>query len=213
MAIAPTSEAAYRINLLRAISLGDTDGSVAAARRAIEDDIEDRRFSYGGAVQYLLRAAARSGTYDQEAAFFEEHAPGLLDVYAESLPPKYKNVQFSAFDAWYVTLPREELLNRLDTLLEFAKSNGFDPKKEPYINMRILALRGEVQEAIKVGLSDVFIGSVAEKMNWRETYSQPQYSAIVADPDVQAVLQRWGEEEEALRGQVQTYLADIHAST
>ena len=213
MAIAPTSEVAYRINLLRAISLGDTDASVAAARQAIEDDIEDRRFSFGGAVQHLLRTATRSGTYEQEAAYLEEHAPGILDVYAESVPPKYKNVQFSAFDAWYLTLPRDELLTRLDALLAFAVENGFEQKKEPNANMGILALRGQVQEAIEVGLSDVFIGSVAERLNWRETFSQPQFTAVVADPDVQAALQRWEEEEEVLRGQVQTYLADIHAST
>ncbi len=213
MAIAPTSEVAYRLNLLRAISLGDTDASLAAARLAVEDDIDDRRFAYGGAVQYLLRAAARSGTYEQEAAFLEEHAPGILDVYEESLPPKYKGVQFNAFDAWYVILPRDEMINRLDTLLEFAVANGFKSEQQPNAQLAILALRGEVQEAIKIGLSDVFVGSVAERLNWRQTYTQPQYEAIIADPEVQAALKRWEDEEEVMRGQVQTYLADIHAST
>jgi hypothetical protein len=70
-----------------------------------------------------------------------------------------------------------------------------------------------VQEAIKVGLSKVFVGSVAERLNWRETYSQPYFAEVVADPQVQAALKRWEDEEEALRGQVQMYLADIHAST
>lgn len=213
MAIAPTSEVAYRIDLLRAIGLGDSDASIAAARNAIEDGIGDRRFSYGGAIQHLLRAAARSGTYDEEASYLEEHAPGLLDVYSESLPPKYKNAQFSALEAWYVTQPRDEFLNRLDTLLEFATANGFDQKKAHTANMRILAMRGEVQEAIKVGLSEVFVGSVAERLNWRETFSQPFLADVVADPQVQAALKRWEEEEEAMRGQVQTYLADIRAST
>ena len=213
MAIAPTSEVAYRINLLRAISLGDSDASIAAARSAIEDGIGDRRFSYGGAIQHLLRAAARTGTYEEEAIYLEEHAPGLLDVYSESLPPKYKSAQFSALEAWYVTQPRDEFLTRLDTLLEFAVANGFDQKKAPSANMGILAMRGNVQEAIKVGLSEVFVRSVAERLNWRETYSQPYLAEVVADPQVQAALKRWEEEEEAMRGQVQTYLADIHAST
>jgi len=74
-------------------------------------------------------------------------------------------------------------------------------------------MRGNVQEAIKVGLSEVFVRSVAERLNWRETYSQPYLAEVVADPQVQAALKRWEEEEEAMRGQVQTYLADIHAST
>ena len=213
MAIAPTSEVAYRLNMLRAISLGDTDASIAAARQAVEDDIENRRFAFGGAVQHLLRVAARSGTYEQEAAFLEEHAPGILDVYEESLPPKIKNSQFAALEAWYVALPRDELLSRLDKLLEFAVANGFKKERQPNTNMSILALRGEVQEAIKVGLSEVFVGSVAERLNWRETYFQPYFAEVVADPQVQAALKRWEDEEDALRGQVQTYLADIHAST
>jgi len=213
MAIAPTSEVAYRLNLLRAISLGDTDASIAAARSAVEDDIENRRFAYGGAVQYLMRSSARSGTFDQEAAYLESFAPGMLDVHAESLPPKIKGAQLFALEAWFVTLPRDELMSRLDTLLDFAKSYGFDPDSQPAVKLRILALRGEVQEAIEIGLSDVFVGSVAERLNWREDFSQAYLAGVVADPDVQAALKRWEEEEEAMRGQVQTYLADIHAST
>jgi len=213
MAIAPTSEAAYRINLLRAISLEDVDASIAAARIAIENDVENRRFAFGGAVQYLLWIAARSGTYDQEAAFLEDNAPGILDVYAESLPPKYKIAQFTALDAWYLSLPRDELMRRLDTLVAFAIENGFDEERQPTAHVGLLALRGEVKEAIRIGLSNVFVGSVAERLNWRETFSQSYFEDVVADPDVQAALKRWEEEEETLRGQVQTYLADIQAST
>jgi len=213
MAIAPTSEAAYRINLLRAISLEDVDASIAAARSAVENDVENRRFAFGGAVQYLLWIAARSGTYDQQAAFLEENAPGILDVYAESLPRKYKIAQFTALDAWYLSLPRDELMRRLDTLVEFAIENGFDEERQPTAYVGMLALRGEVQEAIKHGLSDVFVGSVAERLNWRETFSQSYFADVIADPGVQAALKRWEEEEEALRGKVRTYLADIHAST
>ena len=213
MAIAPTSEVAYRLNLLRAIALDDTDGSIAAARSAIEHDVENRRFAFGGAVQYLLMVAARSGTYDQEAVYLEEYAPGILNVDAESLPPKYKNAQFTAFDAWYLTLPRDELMRRLDVLVEYAIDNGFDIERDRAAFFGMLALRGEVKEAIEVGLSDVFVGSVAERLNWRDTFSQSFFEEVLADPDVQAALQRWEDEEEALRGQVQTYLADIHAST
>ncbi len=213
MAIAPTSEVAYRLNLLRAISLGDTDASTAAARSAIEDDVENRRFAFGGAVQYLLRSAVRSGTYEEEAVYLEGFAPGILDVYAESLPPKFKIAQILALEAWYVTLPGDELTNRMNTLLEFAKANGYDPDSSPSVSLRLLAMRGEVQEAIKLGLSDVFAGSVAERLNWREDFSQAYFADVVADPDVQAALKRWEEEEEVLRGKVQTYLADIHAST
>jgi TolB-like protein/Flp pilus assembly protein TadD len=45
LALAPTSEYAYRVELLRAMSVGDEEASIASARRAIEDDIEERRLT------------------------------------------------------------------------------------------------------------------------------------------------------------------------
>ena len=66
MAIAPTSEIAYRLELQRAIATNDKKAGIASARRAIEDDVSDRRFAYGGAAQYLLRAAAANGTVAEE---------------------------------------------------------------------------------------------------------------------------------------------------
>ncbi|MGI9220785.1 MAG: FlgO family outer membrane protein, partial [Woeseiaceae bacterium] len=71
MAIAPTSDMAYRLELQRAMAVGDLDASVASARRAIEDDVSDRRFAFGGAAQHLLRVAAAKGTVAEEAAYLE----------------------------------------------------------------------------------------------------------------------------------------------
>jgi hypothetical protein len=50
-------------------------------------------------------------------------------------------------------------------------------------------------------------------LGWRENFAQLQYAEIVTDPRVQAAMRRWEDEELALRGQVQTYLADLHAAT
>ncbi|MCG8369958.1 MAG: tetratricopeptide repeat protein, partial [Proteobacteria bacterium] len=49
MALGPTSAVAYQIGYVRAQARGDEQASIAAARRAVEDDIEDRRFAFGGA--------------------------------------------------------------------------------------------------------------------------------------------------------------------
>ena len=85
-AIAPTSEIAYRIELLRAATTDDEIASVASARRAIEDDIGDRNFAFGGAVQHLLRVAIRNSTVAEEIAYHDQVAPGLLDIDAVSAP-------------------------------------------------------------------------------------------------------------------------------
>ena len=211
MAIAPRSEIAYRIELLRAISSGDEEASVASARRAIEDDIDERRYAFGGAVQHLLRVAVSRGTVEEEIEYLRSQAPGILDIAAKTTPSKYRQAQFSAFDAWYVSLPRSELLIRLDRLQEIADAAGYDIEKYPITHVGILALQGKVAEAIDIALASLFSESVVANPGWQDTFSQAQFTAFVADPRIQSAMQRWAQEEAAVRGQVRTYLADLSA--
>ena len=211
-ALAPTSEVAYRIEMLRAMAIGDEEASIASARRAVQDDISERRFSYGGAVQHLLRTAVRNGNVDEVSAWIEERAPGIFDIDAELVQQKYRLAQRVAFDAWYVSLPHEEVLRRLDALIDYAASAGFDLSQNPATHMGILAIRGETEEAIDIALNEVFTDSVALNLGWRETFAQAQFKDIVGDPRIETALKRWEDEEAALRGQVQAYFADLHAA-
>jgi len=213
MTIAPTSDFAYRLELLRAVRTGDDEGAEASARRAIEEDVADRRSGFSGAVQYLLHRAIKRGTVAEEEAWLQQRVPGLFDVEAESVAQKVRNARGAAIDAWYVTLPRDELLHRLHVLLERAEATGFDYTKDPYTHVSVLALRGQVQEAIEAALDEVFTRSVATNLDWRDFFEQAQFAPVVADPRVQAAMQRWEQEEDALRGSVQTYLADLRAAT
>jgi TolB-like protein len=213
LALAPTSAIAYQIELQRARSIGDEVGSDAAARRAIEDDIEDRRFAYGAAIQHLVRTAVRDGRVDDELEWLVDKVPGFLDVESKQLPQKRRAVQGLAFDALIQTEPREEVVRRLEILLEFASSQGFNPEDDPLAHMNILVIRHEIEEAINVALKGVFTESVATNLDWQETFAQPQFAEVVADPRVQEAMQRWRSEEEALRGSVRSYFADLHAAT
>ncbi len=213
LALAPTSEVAYRLEMLRAIAVGDKDGSIAAARHAIQDDIAERRFSYGGAVQHLLRTAIRNGNIDEVNSWIEQQAPGIFDVEAQLVQQKYRAAQRVAFDTWYLSLPREEMLRRLDALIDYAASVGFDVAKDPNTHMAILALRGETERAIEVALNEVFTRSVALNLGWREDFGQAQYMGIVADTRIQAAMQQWEDDEAALRGQVHAYFEDLRAAS
>jgi TolB-like protein/Tfp pilus assembly protein PilF len=213
MAIAPTSAVAYRIELLRAISTNDADAGIVAARRAIENGADDRQFAFGGAVQYLLRAAASSDTVDAESAYLEQHWPGILDVDAPAIPARYLTAQRVAFDAWYQSLPREELLRRIDKIQEIAASYGFDPMQNSGARVAFLALTGEVEDATELALSDVFVLPVLMDRNWRTRFSQAQYSEMVTDPRVQAAMQKWTSEETAVRDKVRAYLLDLSAAS
>lgn len=213
LAIAPTSEIAYRIELLRALSKGDEAASVAAARRAIEDDIEDRLFGYGGAVQHLLRIAAKNGTVEEESAYLEQHAPGIFDIEASALPQKHRTAQGTAFDAWYTILPPREVSLRIDKMLKIAAAYGIDPLDDPRTKVSVAALRGDLTQAIDVALSDVFSQPVTMNLGWRNDYAQAQYKEFVADPRIQVAMQNWENEEVELRGRLQTFLSDLHSNS
>lgn len=212
-AIAPTSTIAYRIELLRAVSFGDEDASLAAARKAIEDDIEDRQFAYGGAVQFLLRNAARSGTVDAVSAYLDEHAPGILDIDATASPPRFLTAQMVAFDAWYTTLSRDELSRRGAKIQEIAASYGVDLLQDPAARVNVLAMQGNAEDAIELALTDVFTRSVLLNQNWRANLSQAQFASLVADPRIQAAMRDWEAEEETVRNRVRSYLLDLSSAS
>ena len=212
LAIAPTSEIVYEIEMRRAVGTNDEQASLEAAKRAIEDDISERRNGYSRAVELLLRTAIRNDTVAATIEYLESQAPGLLDVTAESATPKYREAQVAALDAWYTTLPREELLQRLDTLLAVASRFGIDPLEDPGIRMDVHALRGETEQAIAVALEQVFPRTVMNDLRWREKFSLPHFAEMVADPRVESALQRWEAEYRQQQEQVRSYLSDLSSA-
>jgi TolB-like protein/Tfp pilus assembly protein PilF len=213
LTIAPTSDLAYRIQLVRADRIGDDVAADASARQAILADVSDRRMGFRGAIEYLLRAAVESGTVEEEMAWLEEQAPGIFDLEADSQPQKIRLAQGMALDAWYVTLPREEVLRRLDVLLERGAAMGIDHTEDPYVHMSVLAMRGEIQAAVQVALEDIFTQPVAMNLGWRNVFTQARFAEVSADARVQAAIGRWEEDEAALRSEVRSYLADLHAAS
>lgn len=213
LAIAPTSEVAYTIELQRAKALGDREASLASARRAIADDIDDRQSSYGGAVQFLLRDAAQNGTVEETSAWLEQQAPGILHLDSELTEQKYRNAQYSALDAWYVSLPRDELLARIEKMLATAKKLGGDPLADPQARLQVAALKGNTEEAIEVAVNEVFTQPVESNLGWKETFGQAQFSEFVNDSRVQLALKGWEKELAELRGQVSRFLADLSSAT
>jgi len=211
-ALGPTSAIAYQLELFRARAVGDEDAGAEAARKAIVDDIDNRRFAYGGAIQYLVRKAVREERVDEELAWLDEQSPGIFDVDNAQTPLKQRNVQGVAFDAWIGSLPRAELVRRLDVLIDFANTFGVDPTTNPETHVGILIVRDDISAAIDVALDEVFADTVAMHFNWRETYAQPHYAAVAADPRIQQAMRRWEEEEASMRADVEAFFADLQAA-
>ncbi|MDX1507737.1 MAG: tetratricopeptide repeat protein [Woeseiaceae bacterium] len=211
LAIAPTSPAAYQIALVREIATGDEAAAIAAAKRAIEDDIDERNFSYGGAVQYLMRTAAKNGNVDETEAWIEQQAPGIFDVYGESVPPKYRVAQGASFDTWYQHLPLDEVKRRGEFLLELNRDIGIDPLDDPTTRMAVHSMRGETELAIGTALDEFFSRPVTADLQWRRTFAQPLYAPLLDDPRIQAGLEAWQQEHAAMREAVRDYLESLTA--
>ena len=195
------------------MAMGDEEASVASARRAIEDDVENRRFAFGSAAQHLLRVAASRGTVEEEVAYLEAQAPGILDIDAASVPFKYRAVQFDAFDAWYTSLPQDELFRRIDYMLDLSVSFGLNLAENPEIEFELLALRGDAEAATEIALEHIFTEPVALNLGWEERFKQAQYAEIIEDPRIQAAMEKWQKDEDALREQIRRYMADRNVAT
>jgi hypothetical protein len=213
LAIAPTSPSAYRIELLRAMSLGDKDASLAAARKAVESGIEDRQYAFGGAVQHIVRTAVQSGTVEAESDYLEQHVPGILDIDAATVPPRFLFAQWVAFDAWYTTLSQDELSRRIERIQEIAASYGFDLLQDPAARVSVLVMQDKVEDAIILALSDVFASPVLPDLGWQVRYSQARYADFVADPRIQDAMQKWELEEAAARDRVRNFLLDLSTAS
>ena len=211
-AIAPTSDVAYQVAMFRAINSGDEIASVDAARRAIEDDIANRQFAYGSAVQHLLRVALRNGTLAEEFEFLEATAPGILDVDAGAVPAKFRGAQIAALDAWYASLPAAELQRRIDVLSASTFALGNDPFAIPAVRLNILCMQGKTQEAIDLALAQVFSESVLTAPGWQESIGLAQYEEFSKDPRIEGAMQRWLAEQAEQSAAVKRYLTELSAS-
>ena len=210
-AIAPTSGIAYQIELARGIATADEAASIASARRAIEDDIENRQFAYGSAVQHLLRRALINGRIEEEIEWLENTAPGIFDINTVSVPAKYRAAQVLALEAWYPTLPREELLRRIGKLQAIVPGIGPKHFEDQGLELTILAMQGDTEKAIEFALTDVLAESVLLNLAWEESIGLAHFQDLGADDRIQTGLQVWRDEQAAQSDLVKTYLAELSA--
>ena len=212
MAIAPTSEIAHEIELRRAVRSGDIEAGRESARRAIEDSVGQRYQAFSDAVSLLMGEAASEGTLTEITEYLEAQAPGIFDIEADALPMKYRQAQAAAFDAWYATLPRDEVLRRLDGALEAATAFGIDPLEDPETRMAVHAIRGETDAAVRTAVESYFPQPVTINLRWREILSQSFYAELVTDERIASEMSDWEQEYSDLREQVRAFLADLSAT-
>jgi TolB-like protein/Tfp pilus assembly protein PilF len=211
--LAPTSAVAYRLDLERALAMQDDQAALAAARRAIEDDIEDRFGSWTAALRFLVVYGIRSNAVEEQLAWISEQMPGVFELESDTVTQKQRLAQGIAVNAWYASLPRDETLRRLELILDsVAATHGSNIMDNPEQAANIHALRGEIEAAIEIVLEQINSQSVAVNLGWQQTAFLPQFTDVMNDSRVQAALQRWVAEEERLRESVVRFLEDLQSA-
>ncbi len=206
---APTSDLAYLLDILRGIATEDPDTTYGAARRAIEDDVGNRGLAFMTAVEHLLMVARQRNELEDELAWLGDEAPGLLDIDAESLPPKYRGTQPILADAWYVTEPRDEVMRRMSILKARVRSFGVDPLREPAARMAVLALDGSLDAAITLALDEILPQPVTRYLDYPDTLARSYMAPVVEDDRIEAALTVWEDSKSALRRDVARFLAEF----
>ena len=87
-----------------------------------------------------------------------------------------------------------------------------DPTDNANTHVQILVIRDDIDGAIDVALNEVFSGTVATNLGWRETYTLPHYAAIAADSRIQDAMRRWEDEEASIRASVEAFFTDLQAA-
>ena len=206
LAIAPSSPPAYLLNMLHDAGIGDLEGAHAAARKAIEDDIDDRLNAYGRAVEFLVQDALRNDSVEETLAYLEGNVPQLGD-FESTVGTKYVIARFSALELWSVTLPQDEVKRRYDSLWAVIRTFGFDPEEQPLSKAIIRVLDGDTVAATEVLATEYFEDPIAPNLDWKEDLAHPLLREILADPRIEANMKQYQQAMNELREEVRGFLS------
>ena len=208
VAVAPTSEVARTLDLLRAKSAGDRDAVLSLASQMIIDDVDNRHGSYLYACFYYLAIRTARGEAQEAIDFMAEHAPGFANMGSAEVPLKLRFVQGGSYGTWAAVLSDEELSHKWEARFELTRSMGFDPEENKETWLDYLASTGRTEEAVEFALEYLETKSAASMAYWEDYLMRPVLADVIADPGMQDELRRLTREREELRQQIRTFLAD-----
>ncbi len=209
IAMAPESEHALLLDVVRGIKLGDLEAADAAARHAIESDIGTRRGGFPRTILFLMREGLRNGDFDEVTAWLEATVPGIFDIGATAVTSKYRQAQVAAIEPWHAALPHDEFVERTQQLLGIASDFGLDPTADPNSKLAIQLMTGDAEGARRTALAEVFTQPVTRHLDWKRVFAQPLYREFAADAEVRAALARWQEQYDVMQDNVAAYLASL----
>jgi len=207
MAIAPTSPAALKLEIVRAIRTDSEEESLATARQLIRDNANNRKAAWLRAFRHLMLAAVLRDRTQSELDYVSEYIPGFADFEDSTVGSKAYLGRSNTLEIWRSLDTEQGVLRRIDLVLARFAALEVPVARVPLVNIDILLLQGKLEAAIEAALADLFSDTVLKHMYIKDRFVTPLYAEFVADPRIEAALQKWDEEVATSREKVREYLA------
>ena len=207
LAIAPSSPAAYATEVLHLEARGDLEGARTAARKAIEDDIDNRQNAYEIAIRFLVRDALANGTETETLAYLETAIPSLASFDAPVVVIKEQRARFVVMPLWYATLPDDEWRRRFNIIFDYWREFAFDDQEDGYGSVLVRITNGDVGAATEMLVRVMADRPVGARLNWDQFMSLPFMVGVIGDERIQAAMAKSEKDEAELRDAVRAFLA------
>ena len=208
MAIAPTSPAAQKLQIVRAIRADSEEENLAVARQLIRDDANNRKGAWFRAFRHLMLFAVLRDRTQDEFEFVSEYIPGFADFEDLTVGSKARVVRANTLEIWRNLDTEQGVLDRVDLVLARFAAIDLPVARVQIVNIDILLLQGDLEAAIQAALTDLFSESVLKHMDTKDRFVTPLYKDFVADPRIDAALQKWQDDVATSREEVRQYLAE-----
>ena len=206
--LAPDSEDAQKLGLLRSVSLGEMDEAILRARNIIDDGLPERWTAWPYAWRVLLFTSVDRGTEKEDIAFMDEHVPDFSNLDKIDVPARVGAARGNAMDVLAAAKTNAELQTYVDLAnARFRPVNGLrDRYPHVYLDWEIFF--GNTDDAMQLALDDVFSQPLPRIWLWRLRFARPFMREFMSDPEIQAALKRWEQQEDRIRSEVRDYLSE-----
>jgi TolB-like protein/Tfp pilus assembly protein PilF len=206
-AIAPSSPAAFLLDVLHEEATQDLVAARVAARRAIDRDIDNRQSAYDKTVRFLVRDALANGTAAATIASLENAIPSLADFDTQPQRIKEQLARYAALPLWAATLPDDEWKRRYRVMFDYGAQFGFDVQEDSIPGVLYRVVTGKNDDAGDMLARLLNTNPVGTFLEWEQLTVHPVLADLMTDVRVQAGLEKYAADGAALRESVSVFLA------
>ena len=206
--MAPDSDDAQNLNLLRAVALDDLDEAIQLARDIIEGGQTERMTAWHNAWQVLMFLSAERGTEMEDIALMDAYLEHFSDLDKIEIGGLVNAVRSNAIDVLATVKTEEELKTYRNLTMEYYAQLNVGMEDYPQVYMDAEIIFGNKDAAMQIALDYVFTEPVTSMQFWRLRFARPFMREFMSDLQIQAALEHWEQQEGRIRSEVRDYLVE-----